>query len=69
MTAQEAYYHEILEFLLRDLRDLLHEPQASDWSKDFMIKHLIKRYEFYLENPARIADARRIEAMAKGKME
>ena len=69
MAAQEVYYHQILEYLLRDLRDLLYEPQDSDWSKDFMIKHLIKRYEFYLENPARIADARRIEAMAKGKME
>jgi len=69
MAAQETYYHEILEFLLRDLRGLLNEPQASDWSKDFMIKHLIKRYEFYLENPARIADASRIEAMSKGKME
>jgi|GEM_PF-6846819 len=34
-------YSEILESLLRDLRDELNEPHATDWSISFMVENLI----------------------------
>lgn len=61
-------YREILEYLLSDLKDILNEPHATDWSKEFMVENLINRYNFFLENPKAFEGAKKIVAMEKGEV-
>jgi hypothetical protein len=60
-------HKQLLEALLKELRNAINEPYASDQAKVIDIENVLRRFRFFLEKPAMFEAAKRIMDKAKGK--